>query len=463
MGAMDEIRHVVVLMLENQSFDRLLGYLRLDDPTQRVEGLTGQESNPLAPPGDMTPVPVTRTSAPSAYVVDPGPGHDFEDINEQLFGERHPRDEGAPTNAGFVLNYARQEADDGRALGPRGREIMQCLDPSLAPVLTTLARTFTVCDHWFSSIPGPTWPNRFFLHAGTAKGFLETPETAGQFASQFITSPYDMPTIFESLMERGLTWTIYFDDYAQAFALRRLHPHVDRFQRFEQFARDVEHGTLPAYAFIEPRSFSAPGYPANDQHPPHHLLEGEKLIADVYDTLRADDALWRQSLMVVLYDEHGGFYDHVAPPRAVSPDGARAKGSGFAFDRLGVRVPALLISPWVGEGRVDHTVYDHTSVPATLKKLFGLPRFLTARDAAANTFDRAFLPQARAVPPTSLRGLVPTTGAGGLAGKLGKLSAHQKSLRALAEAIRARTVTTGAGAEGTERHAETFLDQPQSP
>ena len=111
---------------------------------------------------------------------------------------------------------------------------------------------------------------------------------------------------------------MYFDDYAQAFALRRLHPYGDRFQRYEQFARDIQNGTLPTYAFIEPRSFSAPGYPANDQHPPHDLLEGEKLIAEVYDTLRADDKLWRQSLMVVLYDEHGGFYDHVPPPRAVA-------------------------------------------------------------------------------------------------------------------------------------------------
>jgi phospholipase C len=360
MGAMDEIRHIIVLMLENQSFDRLLGYVDLGDPAQKLEGLTGAETNPVAPPGDMTAVPVQRITAPSAYVTDPGPGHDFEDVNEQLFVERKPQDTSAPRNAGFVLNYSRQAGPDRRPLGSRGREVMHGLDPTLVPIITTLARSFTVCDHWFSSVPGPTWPNRFFLHAGTAKGFIETPEVPGQFISQFWTSPYDMPTIFENLMERGLTWTVYFDDYAQAFALRRLHPYGDRFQRYEQFARDVEHGTLPTYAFIEPRSFSAPGFPANDQHPPHDLSEGEKLIAEVYDTLRADDALWRTSLMVVLYDEHGGFYDHVPPPRAVSPDGSAARPSGFLFDRLGVRVPAILISPWVAEGRVDHTVYDHT-------------------------------------------------------------------------------------------------------
>jgi phospholipase C len=392
-------------------------------------------------------------------VTDPGPGHDFEDVNQQLFADRAPRDPRAPGNTGFVLNYSQQKGADGRRLGARGRDIMQCLDPALVPVLTALARDFTVCDHWFSSVPGPTWPNRFFLHAGTAKGFLVTPETPAQLVSQFWTSPYDMPTIFESLADRGLTWTVYFDDYAQAFALRRLHPYGDRFQRYEQFAQDVARGTLPTYAFIEPRSFSAPGYPANDQHPPHNLLEGEKLIAEVYDTLRADDKLWRQSLMVVLYDEHGGFYDHVPPPAAVPPDASRAQPSGFAFDRLGVRVPAILVSPWVAAGRVDHTVYDHTAVPATIKKMFGLPRFLTARDAAANTFDRNFLADARSVSLTNLRRLVPaaTPAPGG-----GVLSAYQRSLLALAQALGNPPRAAAAAADAT-RHAQAFLQQPQSP
>jgi phospholipase C len=455
MAAMDEIRHLIVLMLENQSFDRLLGYLTLDDPTQKLAGLTGAEKNPLSPPGDMTPVPVQRVSDPRVCVTDPGPGHEFEDINEQLFADRAPGDTSTPGNNGFVLNYARHFEANERG---RGREVMQGLDPTLVPVLTTLARNFTVCDHWFASVPGPTWPNRFFLHAATSKGYLDTPEVPGQFKSQFWTSPYDMPTIFENLAERGLTWKVYFDDYAQAFALKRLHPDVERFQRYEQFARDVQQSTLPAYAFIEPRSFSAPGYPANDQHPPHDLREGEKLIADVYDTLRANDDVWRRSLMMVLYAEHGGFYDHVAPPRAVAPDSSRAKPSGFRFDRLGVRVPAILVSPWVAGGHVDHTVYDHTSVPATIKKMFGLPRFLTARDAAANTVDRNFLAQARAVSLTNMKDLVPTARASASGG--GALSPYQRSLRALAEAVGS---LPGSPARDAARHAEAFLQQPQSP
>ena len=456
---MDGIRHIVVLMLENQSFDRVLGYLRLEAPGENLHGLTGGESNPVAPPGDMTPVPVSRISGPAGYTTDPSPGHDFEDVNLQIFGDRVPAATRVPRNDGFVLSYASQLGDDGRPLGDRGREIMGCLDPTALPVTSALARGFVVCDHWFASVPGPTWPNRFFLHAATAGGHLVTPETAGQFAAQFWGSPYRMRTIFESLMDAGHTWKVYFDDYAQAFALRNLHPYVDRFQKFEQFAVDVAAGALPTYAFIEPRSFSAPGYPANDQHPPHHLLEGEKLIASVYDTLRSDQTTWRQCVLLVLYDEHGGFYDHVPPPAAVRPDRTVARPSGFQFDRLGVRVPALIVSPWVPEGHADHTVYDHTSVPATLKKILRLPDFLTARDRAANTFEANFLAAPRAVALKNLGALVASAPAA-VEGR--QFSAHQRSLLALAELLGAPPAHADVPDDAVN-HARAVLETPQGP
>lgn len=451
---MNAIQHFIVLMLENQSFDRLLGYLELDAPGHRIEGLSGTESNPLAPPHDMTPVPVAMVSGDEAYVFEPGPGHEFVDVTQQLRADRALRDASAARNDGFVLNYSAQ-------VGADGRRIMGCLDPAALPVTSTLARNFVVCDHWFSSVPGPTWPNRFFVHAGTAAGNLVTPETAGQFASQFWSSPYRMRTIFESLLERGHDWKVYFDDYAQAFGLRNLHAQVERFQKFETFLADVEAGTLPTYSFIEPRSFSAPGYPANDQHPPHHLLEGERLIATVYDTLRRNDAVWRKCLLIVVYDEHGGFYDHVRPPRAVPPDTRVARPSGFAFDRLGVRVPALLVSPWVGEGRVDHTVYDHTSIAATLKKLLGLPAFLTARDAAANTLEGNFIDTPRSVSLTNVSALVATAPATREPSPT-RFSAYQRSLLALAEML----ASPPAGADVSSpavMHARSVLDTPQGP
>jgi phospholipase C len=458
MSALDEIRHVVVLVLENQSFDRLLGFLTLPDPTSKLDGLTGAESVPPAPGDPGGPVVVRRVTTPDAYVVDPSPGHSFDDATVQLFARRSVTGTAAPTNDGFALSYAEQPGRDKRPIGARAaRAVMDCLDPALVPVISTLARSFVVCDRWFSSVPGPTWPNRFFLHAATANGLLETPETAGQLASQFFTSPYGMRSIFENLADAGHTWKVYFDDYAHAFALRNLHRDANLFQRFEMFATDVQTGALPAYAFIEPRSFSAPGFPANDQHPPHDLLEGERLIAEVYDTLRADEALWRRCLFIVLYDEHGGFYDHVPPPRTIAPDPTSAATRAFAFDRLGVRVPAILVSPWVGAGRADHTTYDHASLPATIKTMFGLPRFLTQRDARANTFEGNLLAAARASTPTNLSALVPTTPRPG-APVDGELSSHQRSLRAIAEVLASRNEPASVDA-----HARQFLDQPQGP
>ena len=454
-----DIRHVVVLVLENQSFDRMLGYVTLPDPRQKLDGITGAESNPTSPanPGDL--VTVSKATTPDAYVTDPSPGHSFDDAIVQLFGRGEVPDPPVPTNNGFVLNYSEQPGPGGKPLGPvAGRAIMQCLDPALVPVISSLARNFVVCDRWFSSVPGPTWPNRFFFHAATANGLLDTPETPAQLRSTFFGSPYRMRSIFENLMDAGHTWKVYFDDYAQTFALRNLHRYADRFEHFEAFARDAASGSLPDYSFIEPRSFSAPGWPANDQHPPHSVLEGEKLIANVYDTLRGEEAVWRHCLFVLLYDEHGGFYDHVPPPAALVPDATSAATKHFRFDRLGVRVPAILVSPWVGAGVADHTTYDHTSLPATIKTMFGLPRFLTARDAAAATFDRNFLPQAREVTLTNLTARVPA--ASGAAGEVTRdHSQHQRSLVALAEVIGSPDASTG----GVDSHARDFLDRSQGP
>ncbi len=402
MGWKDEIQHVVVLMLENQSFDRLLGCLRLDDPAQRLDGLAGDVRLPadLASPARLVPLPRGTDSA--LYVTDPTPGHQLEDLSEQIFGQAQPPAGAAPSMTGFVANYARQEGDDGRPIGAeRAAAALACLDPSLVPVISTLARSFVVCDRWFASAPGPTWPNRFFVHAATSNGYIDSPGNLEQLAG-FLGGRFRFRTIFESLGAAGRTWAVYFGDHAQAFGIGSLHRYArDNFRRLDAFAAEVAAGTLPHYAFLEPQYMDAPGSPASDQHPPHHLVEGERLIAWVYDTLRSNPALWRRTLLLLLYDEHGGFYDHVPPPAAEPPDDASAGSSQFRFDRLGVRVPALLISPWVRKGRADHRVYDHTSLLATLKGLFGLPAFLTRRDARANPLDDAdFLDSPRALDDT---------------------------------------------------------------
>ena len=179
----DQIEHVVVLMLENQSFDRLLGFVRLDDASQRLDGLSGNEAVPAGAGDAARLVTVRRASTPDAYVTDPNPGHQLEDISVQLFGRDVVPDPPTPTMNGFVINYASQDDDDKRPIGAdRAAAIMEWLDPAMVPVIATLARNFTVCDRWFSSVPGPTWPNRFFVHAGTSRGYFESPTNTEQMA-----------------------------------------------------------------------------------------------------------------------------------------------------------------------------------------------------------------------------------------------------------------------------------------
>ena len=432
-----DIRHIVVLMLENQSFDRLLGFVRLDDPSQRLDGLTGEESLPPTPGDRSQMVRLGRGTTPALHVTNPNPGHQFEDIAVQVFGQEEVPDPPRPTMDGFLANYALQADDDGKAIGlERAAAGLAGLDPSLAPVISTLARSFVVCDRWFSSVPGPTWPNRFFVHAATSNGYVESPTNLEQLAG-FLGRRFRLRTIFENLAAAGRTWTVYFGDHAQAFGISSLHRYADtNFRRLEQFAADVAANALPSYAFLEPPYMDAPGTSAADQHPPHHLLDGERLIAQVYDTLRGTPAVWEQSLLVLLYDEHGGFYDHVPPPAAVPPDEASASSGKFGFDRLGVRVPALLISPWARKGWVDHQVYDHTALLATVKTHFGLPDFLTRRDARANVLsDAGFLPGPRPLDdtPAHLTRLVPDHVS---SPRPGKLSDLQQSLLALRAALR---------------------------
>jgi phospholipase C len=278
-----------------------------------------------------------------------------------------------------------------------GKKIMECFDPAKIPALTTLAQEFCVCDRWFSAVPGPTWLNRFFAHSATCDGMIA--DTARH--------NYNMNTIYHALAESGFSWNIYYGDIPQSIILRHHWHTLDHFKRFEKFYADLEKGDLATYTFIEPRYLSFHEWKANDEHPPHDVRLGEYLIAEVYDTLR-NSPLWEKSLLVVLYDEHGGFFDRVPPPDSVpSPDGKKSKHPPFDFTRLGVRVPAILVSPFVEKGRVDSTIYEHSSLPATIKTLFNLPEGLTARDKAANTFEKNL---SRSIPRTDTPVALPVPG-----------------------------------------------------
>ncbi len=355
-------------MLENRSFDHLLGYLR--QPGYEIDGVMGVEYNFVNPADPNSAKVLISDDAPFVPDLNPSPGHDVRDVAIQMYGT--PTPSGEPNNAGFAYDYG-TITGVGQA---RAGEVMRCFRPQNLPVIATLAKSFAICDKWHSALPGPTWPNRLFLHCATSAGYTDN-------------NPhhFTMRTIFENLTDLDKTWRVYFHDMPQSMMLSNLrNARYGRFfEHFDAFVRDCGSGNLPNYSFIEPRYFTVGAGRANDQHPDHGVLPGEQLIADVYNALRSSPQ-WNESLLLILWDEHGGFYDHVPPPTTVNPDDKTSPE--FDFTRLGLRVPAVVVSPWISQGTIDHTLYDHSSLPATLKLLFGLPSFLTKRDAQANTFER---------------------------------------------------------------------------
>jgi len=374
------IEHVVVLCLENRSFDHMLGFL--DTPRR----LTGDEFN-LADPEDPSSARV-NVSNTAAYLgdLDVDPSHEVTEVREQLYGAAGvPRADGRH-NVGFVLNYGRQPGT------PQAANIMKCFDPAKLPTLVDLARQYVLCDQWYSSVPGQTWPNRFFLHCATSGGWADNKVRL-----------YPMRTIYENLEAAHLSWGIYFHDIPQSLTLKSLQEPARRarFKLFEEFQPDAAAGRLPNYVFLEPRYFNTRLGKANDQHPPHDVHLGEHLIADIYEALRRSPA-WEKTLFVIVYDEHGGIYDHVLPPAAVNPDGQICSDPPCDFTQFGLRVPAVLVSPRLEKGIVDDTPYDHTSLLATVKEIFGLKDFLTERDRQARTFTRLLAAQARADAPATV-------------------------------------------------------------
>lgn len=376
----EKIQHIVVLMLENRSFDSLLGGLYAPGECPGFNGLTGAETNP-----DLNGKPV-RIQAPGGRsradmtVPDPDPGELWDDINTQLFGCPAARNAAnPPLMDGFVRNYLTQQPHDGKR--PAAQDIMHYYRPDQVPVLSQLAKSFAVCDQWFASAPCQTWPNRFFVHTGSANGYEN---------NNPLHFPYLMETVFNRLQGKGKDWRIYFHDFPQSLTLTRLWPHLDHFHAIETFLEDAENGELPHYSFIEPRYFADFGLP-NDQHPPHHVGHGDRLIARIYRALRASPN-WEKTLFIITYDEHGGCYDHVPPPAATPP--STHATTPFNFDRYGVRVPAVLVSPWIRPAtllqikpQLPHRgppfPFDHTSIIATLRACFDLGKPLSRRDAVA--------------------------------------------------------------------------------
>jgi phospholipase C len=359
----DGIEHVVLLIMENHSFDQMLGALQQTFPD--LDGVTpqlaSQRSN-LTSKGERI-----YQSATLERQMRFDPHHEHLDVMNQLAGN----------NGGFVSEF--QSAYPGSSAADL-QEIMGYYPLDFLPALHRLGREFTVCDRWFASMPGPTWPNRFFALSGTCQGELLMPAGAQLLQPKWYTEQ-DQATLFSRMTEKSLPWRIYHYDFPCSLVLtqQRQAQNLSHYTAIGQFFEDAagEAAAFPALTFIEPQYF---GVAENDDHPPHNVMKAEKLIADVYNAVRSNPALWEKTLLVVIYDEHGGFYDHVAPPAAVAPD---AFTSGWPFNQLGVRVPALLISPRCAR-RIEHTAFDHTSLLKYLQDKWQLGP-LGERTAHANS------------------------------------------------------------------------------
>jgi phospholipase C len=425
------IDHVVVLCLENRSFDHMLGFL--EHPAEDFDGLLrgGPFDNAAWDGGSRE-----RATPRAKRVLPFGPDHSHDAVMQQLAMEGRGIDRHA-TNDGFVVSYERKArglapVELGGILGPvvgwwqkrkragmptgagRGPLVMLCQPPEQVPVLSRLALDFAVCDRWFCSVPGETWPNRNFLHAATSDG--ETDIEIRFYADR---------TIFEVLEANDATWRIYHDDTPQVWAFRALWDTAKRHQNwypFDRFAEHVAQGDLPNYSFIEPNHRPPlliggdPGV-SDSQHPENNLVcndaydafdaasdtdfaRGESLIAAIYEALRANPELFARTMLLITYDEHGGLYDHRPPPSGIpAPGDSRGpisrilheiwhrKVHRFGFTTLGPRVPAVIVSPLIDSGTVDHRERDHASVPATLRALFAPDaKPLTRRDAWAPPF-----------------------------------------------------------------------------
>ena len=419
--------HVVLVIFENRSLDNLLGRLYGPEHGKTFDGVIGKDlSNPIP---EWAEHAAERKAVPYTIATDmdapnPDSGEEFFHTNTQLFNilDEHnrfkigeavsapwnaPEPGTVPTMDGFVADYISTfTAEMGRQpTYDESAQIMTGYTPEQVPVLSTIARDFGVFDHWFCEVPSQTFMNRSFWTAASSSGFVINSPVSN------FTQHNAAETLFDRLEAHGRTWKVYVQEpmplsFTGLIHMPRLKERLaTNFVPYSQFERDAAEGTLPDFSLIEPNMLSGhsdyhpafgrsfvPGDMNLPMDPPSSIRGGEAFLARIYDAIRAaaspEGSNAYDTLFFIGWDEPGGTYDHVPPGAVPPPDPSAPAGQlGFKFDRSGYRVPAIVVSPWVDEGIVINDEYRHTSMIATLRKVWDLGDPLTARDAAAAPFD----------------------------------------------------------------------------
>jgi phospholipase C len=349
-----QIEHVIVLMMENHSYDNYLGMLGTGRH-RRGDGFTlGRDGLPTAtnPYGNGT---LQRAfHMPTSCQLDAHPSQEWKASHEQYDGGRL----------------------DGFVTSPSGPVAMGYWTGADLPFYYSLASTFPVCDRWFCSVLGQTFPNRRYLIAGTSAGMVD------DVASQLSTQPPN-GTIFDRLDQYGISWRDYFHTSSSPTTGVYLSDAANKSPNLvsvDSFFVDAAAGTLPGFAIVDPE------FSTGSEENPQDIAVGEAFAAQVVDAVMSGPA-WPRTLLVWTYDEHGGYFDHVPPPQALAPDSIGpivppGESAYDGFHRYGFRVPSVVVSPYSRPNWVTSVVHDHTSVLAMLERKWNLPA-LTFRDANA--------------------------------------------------------------------------------
>ncbi|KAI9570697.1 extracellular phospholipase C [Boletus coccyginus] len=407
----EHIKNVVVLVQENRSFDSFFGYLSYRSDINNILHLQHKYCNPA----NITSTESTTICAgPAGPNVSPDdPNHSLSGVNYQLFSTYHPNASGSPEvleqaerMLGFVIE---QEVTHGTYNLTRAAKVIQSLPEDMIPVYRTMAENYVLFDNWFCDVPGPTNPNRAYITSGTSHGH-------GMNDVAFTVFGLPQRSIFQQLDEANITWINYYnssfnpdaDFYNWTYASGRSKTNV---LPIAQFFADAKAGTLPQFTWINPECCLY-----DSMHPPSPINMGEAWTKSIYEALR-NSPQWDGILFLLTFDEHGGYADHVSPPVGVPPGdnltyterAQDGKNYTFSFDRLGIRVPTLVISPWVEKGALEHlgqngAIYSHSSLPAFISKLWnldgGVP--LTPRVFSAATFEHLITDDFRADAPAVL-------------------------------------------------------------